>query len=302
MKDWLTAFVSNDLLLIVSVMVPAVLLLELARPAQSIAGSHYRFDAALCATNTIVFVALSPLIAAATAVIAARLGLGLIDMTALGFGGVAGALLAMLVATMITDFFQYWFHRLLHENRALWQIHVLHHSDEHMNVTTAQRSHVFELLLTPIFITLPMALLFKLPPVTIATVSLIPYAYLFFTHANLRVGYGPFWWLLVSPDYHRIHHSIETQHRDKNFANWFPIWDIVFGTSWKPGPGENPRMGVTGVEISTLPAAYLHPLRGWKRMLTQKVQAQGQPMGETVSAKSSSGRRDAQKRSRKRRR
>jgi sterol desaturase/sphingolipid hydroxylase (fatty acid hydroxylase superfamily) len=109
-----------------------------------------------------------------------------------------------------------------------------------------------------------MAVLFKLPPVNIAALSLVPYAWHYVSHANIRLGFGPFWWLLVSPNYHRIHHSLEPNHIDWNFAVWFPIWDILFGAAVVPRPGDCPR---TGVAVQTVAQAYLLPLAGWRRMM-----------------------------------
>ena len=61
---------------------------------------------------------------------------GLIDLRAAGFGGVFGAIAAMLIGALIFDFFNYWLHRLEHVNGALWQEHLLHHCDKYVNVAT----------------------------------------------------------------------------------------------------------------------------------------------------------------------
>jgi len=176
-----------------------------------------------------------------------------------------------LSGALIWDFLQYWRHRAEHGSRFLWQLHVLHHCDEHMNVTTASRHHFLELLLAPVFVTIPTAILFQVPPVTIAILSLIPYAWLYFTYANIDLGFGPFWWLLVSPNYHRVHHSLAPEHIDRNFVNWFPVWDILFGTAVAPRWGECPPTGVAGVSVQTLAQAYLLPLNAWQRMLSRQV-------------------------------
>jgi hypothetical protein len=140
-----------------------------------------------------------------------------------------------------------------------------------MNVTTASRHHILERVLAPVFVTIPTAIIFHVPPVTIAILSLIPYAWLYFTHANIDLGFGPFWWLLVSPNYHRVHHSLAPEHIDRNFVNWFPLWDILFGTAVLPRWSECPSTGVAGVSARTLQQAYLLPFKGGQQMLSDKL-------------------------------
>ncbi len=101
--------------------------------------------------------------------------------------------------------------------------------------------------------------------------SLIPYAWIYFSHANINLGFGPFWWLLVSPNYHRVHHSLTTEHIDKNFVIWFPIWDIIFGTACIPKWRECPATGVRGISVGTLPQAFLLPFKGWLGMIVQRA-------------------------------
>ena len=273
---WVTRLLHSDNVRMTVAVVPVLLVLELLIPAQKSPLRHYLFGFSYWFANLVLLTLIAPLFNTAVASGVQSIGLGLIDLRGYGLPGLWGALLALLISTFIADFFFYWFHRTLHHNRVLWQAHLLHHSDEHMNIMTAHRGHFTETLLSPLFIALPMAVLFELPPVTIGVLSLVPYAYLFFVHANLNVGFGPLWWLLISPNYHRIHHSIEPRHRDKNFTNWFPVWDIVFGTLYLPEKGECPATGVDGVEIRTLPQAFLLPFVNWYRMLVRPAK----PVGE----------------------
>jgi sterol desaturase/sphingolipid hydroxylase (fatty acid hydroxylase superfamily) len=173
---------------------------------------------------------------------------------------------AVLIASLIKDFFFYWFHRLQHTNTFLWQVHLLHHSDRTLNVTTNNRAHVFEHLFVPFFMSLPMIALFNLPTPALYLLSIVPTIWSNVVHMNIRVGFGPVWWLLTSPQWHRIHHSIRPEHRDKNFAVWFPIWDVLFGTAYVPKKDEYPETGVEDVEVSNLAQAFLLPFVGWYRM------------------------------------
>jgi sterol desaturase/sphingolipid hydroxylase (fatty acid hydroxylase superfamily) len=253
------------------VMFLAVVLAEWLIPACEVPSRHYGLNLCYAFVNGVAIAAVTPFISAGTARVIQSVGLGLIDLRALGFDGVTGGLIALGVGTLVLDFFQYWEHRAFHTSKILWQQHLLHHSDEYMNFTTAARHHPIETFLVPVFVTIPIAILFKLPPINIAALSLIPYFWDYFAHSNVRLGFGPFWWVLVSPNYHRIHHSLEPQHIDKNYAMWFPIWDIIFGTAVAPRRGEYPRTGVAGVSVRTISQAYLQPLIGWRRMMMARL-------------------------------
>jgi sterol desaturase/sphingolipid hydroxylase (fatty acid hydroxylase superfamily) len=192
---------------------------------------------------------------------------GLIDLRAAGFGGVFGAIAAMLIGALIFDFFNYWLHRLEHVNGALWQEHLLHHCDEYVNVTTSSRSHFLEQFLLPLFVATPMAILFVLPPVTISSVALVPVVWIHVVHLNVKFSFGRFWWLLASPQYHRIHHSLEAAHIGKNFAVRFPLWDIVFRNSLSTHGRRVSRHGRQWRSRSMLPEAIFLPFIRWAAMV-----------------------------------
>jgi sterol desaturase/sphingolipid hydroxylase (fatty acid hydroxylase superfamily) len=286
LRLWVVHLVSSDGFVLMCAMFFVIGALELIFPAHKIPALHYRFNLAYAFVNIVAVTAVTPFISGGAAYAIQRVGLGLIDLRALGFGSASGGLFAVLIGTLIFDFFQYWQHRLEHSSKILWQQHLLHHSDEYMNVTTATRQHLFENILLPLFVTIPTAILFKLPTAKIALLSLLPYAWQYLTHANIKLGFGPLWWLLASPNYHRIHHSLEPNHIDKNFAAWFPLWDIMFGTAVKPRRGEYPATGVAGVSVRTLAQAYLLPLKGWRRMLlTRRLFNGREPVGSEVPSR-----------------
>ena len=284
---WFVNVVLGDEFVLMCGMFFFVGLIEYCFPAKKIPRRHYAFNLGYAFLNIFVVSTLTPILSAGAAYTIQNIGFGFIDLRALGFGAVSGSLFAVLIGTFIWDFFQYWQHRLEHRSKVFWQMHLLHHCDEHMNVTTASRHHIFENFLAPVFVTVPTAILFQVPPVTIATLSLIPYAWLYLTHANINLGFGPFWWLLVSPNYHRIHHSLTAEHIDKNFANWFPIWDIIFGTACIPQWRECPSTGVAGVCVQTLPQAFLLPFKGWSGMMSRRVA--GSPPQHPVAASDADG-------------
>ena len=155
-----------------------------------------------------------------------------------------------LVPLFVYDFFYYWFHRLQHTNTWLWEQHKLHHGDQALNVTTAYRLNWLEEFLKILLMATPWALLLGLNPVesgiassltsTISTIQGI------FLHSNIRLRFGFLSTALAGPQFHRIHHSIERHHQNKNYTIYFPIWDVLFGTYYHPSREEFPRTGVVG--------------------------------------------------------
>jgi sterol desaturase/sphingolipid hydroxylase (fatty acid hydroxylase superfamily) len=148
------------------------------------------------------------------------------------------------------DFFYYWMHRLQHANRWLWQQHKLHHSDHSLNVTTAFRLNWTEDFLKALFIALPTATLFDVSPVTIGLLTSATGGFAgfwgVFIHANIGLPFGPLTAVITGPQFHRIHHSTQPQHSDRNFSTYLPLWDILFGTYYRPAPDEFPKTGVIG--------------------------------------------------------
>src|SRR5207302_11061250 len=112
-------------------------LLEWLIPAHNIPSRHYGLNLCYAVVNGVAIAAATPFLSAATARVIQSVGLGLIDLRALGFGGLTGGLIALVVGTLVLDFFQYWEHRAFHGSKILWQQHLLHHSDEYMNSPTA---------------------------------------------------------------------------------------------------------------------------------------------------------------------
>lgn len=167
------------------------------------------------------------------------------------------------------DFLYYWLHRLQHTSKWLWAEHELHHSDEHVNVTTSWRHHWLETVLQPLFILPPVLLLFNPVVGTVIWVILFTKLMVFFVHLNSPIRFGWFNRILSSPQSHRIHHSNLPEHTDKNFATVLPLWDIVFGTYYHPKEDEWPSTGVTGVRITSLWQAIVLPFASWGRMLRE---------------------------------
>src|SRR5581483_2609303 len=164
----------------------------------------------------------------------------------------------------------YWFHRLQHASRWLWAEHALHHSDLHMNVTTAIRHHSLEAPLNALLVTIPFQLLFRPPTITFPAAYTVMYFSGYLIHCNVKLSLGAFGKVFVSPDNHRIHHSRQPQHLDKNFAQFCPIWDVMFGTYYAPRPGEYPQAGLlSGETVTSLRRAVVMPFQSWQQMLSE---------------------------------
>lgn len=162
----------------------------------------------------------------------------------------------------VYDFFYYWFHRAQHTLPVLWTQHKLHHSDASLNISTSSRHHWLEDPLRVFLMMLPMALVFDVREPTEGWIALPLLLWPFFIHLNVRLPLGPLTPLLAGPQLHRIHHSREPQHHDRNFAAFLPVWDVLFGTYCRPQPGEYPRTGLdTGEDLNSLPRAVLSPFR-----------------------------------------
>lgn len=230
-----------------------------ADPKQAVGDLLMNLGYAL-AVNWMLFAA-APALGALETYVLNRFGLGLIELPGSGWPLVASVALYLLVA----DFMEYAFHRAQHTSPLLWAMHSFHHSDRAVNVMTTQRNFWLEIPLKMVLIYPVLAILFKTPPVVLSIAALFG-ALHFFAHLNLRLSLGPFWAVVIGPQYHRIHHSPLRQHWDTNFAAYFPIFDILFGTHHRPLPGEFPP---TGLDTADAPhhllEAVLWPLRRWLR-------------------------------------
>jgi sterol desaturase/sphingolipid hydroxylase (fatty acid hydroxylase superfamily) len=180
--------------------------------------------------------------------------------------------LSLIVGSLLVgDFFYYWFHRLQHSSEWLWAQHELHHSDEHVNVTTSGRHHWLEIPLVCLFVTAPMGLLFNPSQVTTALAILVFQMPGYFIHLNSHIRFGAVGRIFACPQTHRVHHSIEPRHFDQNFAAVFSLWDSLFGTYYHPAKDEWPETGLaSGKTVRSLPYALVMPFVTWSEMLRRR--------------------------------
>lgn len=128
------------------------------------------------------------------------------------------------------EFFYYWFHRASHRIRWFWCAHVVHHSSEHMNLSTAMRqSMTYSLNLSQLF-WVPLILV-GFPPAAVMVAYSINLAYQYFVHTEAVGRCSPFIeWLFNTPSHHRAHHGRNAIYIDKNYGGILIIWDRLFGT------------------------------------------------------------------------
>jgi sterol desaturase/sphingolipid hydroxylase (fatty acid hydroxylase superfamily) len=160
-------------------------------------------------------------------------------------------LISFIVLVITVDFWTYIVHRAQHKFPALWAMHSLHHSAEALSMVTGARHFWLE---DPVVSgVLPVvAIIFKAPPEMVMLVAIFDFlAGDGLAHLNMRLSLGPFVLFIQNPQYHRVHHSVEPQHRDKNFCKLLPLFDVIFGTAWKPGKDEFPKTGLGSGEKAT---------------------------------------------------
>ncbi|HET7588892.1 MAG TPA: sterol desaturase family protein [Solirubrobacterales bacterium] len=139
------------------------------------------------------------------------------------------------------DLAYYWFHRIHHEVRVFWASHVVHHSSEHYNLSTALRQTWTPMTSLPFWA--PLALV-GFAPWMILTQQAVSLIYQFWIHTE-RVGRMPAWFELVfnTPSHHRVHHGANEVYLDRNYGGILIVWDRLFGTY--QGETERVRYGLT---------------------------------------------------------
>jgi len=203
-----------------------------------------------------------PTAAVGAALVCEAQGWGLFNAVAIPFA------VAVLVSVILLDLAIYLQHALFHAVPALWRLHRMHHADLDIDVTTGVRFHPVEILLS-LLIKFGVIALLGAPALGVLIFEVLLNATSMFNHSNVRMP-APVdrivRLLVVTPDMHRVHHSIVRTETNSNFGFNFPWWDRLFGTyRAQPAAGHD---GMTiGVEVFRDPAELrldrmlLQPLR-----------------------------------------
>lgn len=176
--------------------------------------------------DTLLVRVLFPTTAIGLALVCEARGWGLFQAMALP------AWVAIPVAVIALDLAIYLQHVLFHAVPALWRLHRMHHADQEIDVTTGVRFHPIEILLS-MGIKLGVVAALGTPAVAVLVFEVLLNATSMFNHSNVRM---PLWldrvlrWIVVTPDMHRVHHSIAARETNSNFGFNLPWWDRLFGT------------------------------------------------------------------------
>ncbi len=151
---------------------------------------------------------------------------------------------AFVLAFVLDDLAYYWIHRAGHRIRWAWAAHVIHHSSQHYNLSTALRQTWTGFLGGTFLIKLPLFLI-GFPPLMIAFVAGLNLIYQFWIHTE-AIRRMPRWFEAVmnTPSHHRVHHATNPRYLDKNYAGVFIVWDKWFGTFEPERDDDRPRYGI----------------------------------------------------------
>lgn len=161
------------------------------------------------------------------------------------------------ICFVVGDLLGWWGHYLKHKVPLLWRFHAVHHSAIDLSLFTDARVHLGEFLTNRLITVLPFFLIGG-DATTLVPLFLVGRLwYARFQHANIRTNLGPLRHVITTPQYHRLHHSVEARDVDKNFAPVFTFWDRMFGTQ----QADAHRYPVTGFHDPNYPwARSLHPI------------------------------------------
>jgi len=137
---------------------------------------------------------------------------------------------AFVLAFVADDFAYYWYHRFGHRSRWFWAAHVIHHSSQHYNLSTALRQTWTGFFTFGVLFRLPLVLI-GFPPALVLFVGGINLIYQFWIHTEL-IRRFPRWFeaAMNTPSHHRVHHATNPRYLDANYAGVFIVWDRMFGT------------------------------------------------------------------------
>ena len=139
----------------------------------------------------------------------------------------------LIIALVVLDLIaQYFVHYLLHKVPALWRLHLVHHSDKHVDVTTGTRHHPLDFLLRETFALIAIAIT-GMPIAFYLFYRILSVVFTYFTHANIALPVKvdrAISYLFVTPNMHKFHHHNELPWTDSNYGNMLSIWDRLFGT------------------------------------------------------------------------
>jgi sterol desaturase/sphingolipid hydroxylase (fatty acid hydroxylase superfamily) len=210
------------------------------RPLTVAKGVRWANNLGLVFLNSLVLRLLFPAAAVGVAALAQQQGWGLLNYYDVSFG------LSVVLSVVAMDLVIYLQHVMVHAVPVLWRLHRVHHADLDYDVTTGARFHTLEIILS-MLIKFATILLLGPPVVAVVIFEVLLNATAMFNHGNVRLPAGldrVLRWFLVTPDMHRVHHSVEDDEANSNFGFSLTWWDRLFGTY-----RNQPRGGHQGMTI-----------------------------------------------------
>jgi len=159
--------------------------------------------------------------------------------------GISGVVLAPIAGALVYDFFFYWFHRVQHA--VSWRFHAVHHAIRELNAVNSYH-HVSEPIFQAIFLVLPASLIVTDTGPIVPAMLIVLHLHASYIHSPTRLHLGPLRVFFCDNRFHRIHHSLEEKHFDKNFGAFTTLWDRLFGTAWFPTENEWPETGLAEID------------------------------------------------------
>ena len=190
--------------------------------------------------NSFLLRVIFPAAAVGIAAFASQQGWGLLNFYDIPFW------LAVIIAVIALDFIIYLQHVLVHAVPLLWRLHRMHHADLDIDVTTGTRFHPFEIIIS-MLIKFATIVVLGPPVLSVVIFEVLLNGTAMFNHSNVRLPAGldrVLRWFVVTPDMHRVHHSVEDDEANSNFGFNLPWWDHLFGTY-----RDQPRGGHQGMTI-----------------------------------------------------
>lgn len=240
-------------------------LLAARRPQSILRRRRWPANLSIVVLDTLVVRLVFPAAAVGAALYAQAEGCGLLNLIEVP------GWLALVLSVLLLDIAIYFQHRLFHAVPWLWRLHRMHHADLEYDVTTGLRFHPLEILLS-MAIKIALVMLLGAPPLAVLVFEVLLNATSLFNHGNVRLPlsldrYLRF--LLVTPDMHRVHHSIIRAETDSNFGFSVSWWDRLFGTY-----REQPVAGHLGMTIGIDAFRTQADLRLWRLLVQPFVRAE----------------------------
>ncbi len=208
-------------------------------------GPRRASNLALVALNVVLARLLVPVTAVGAAAVAESRGWGLLHLVAWPVW------VEVVLAVLAFDLAIYLQHVMFHAVPLLWRLHLVHHADLDFDVTTGLRFHTLEILLSAL-IKLGVVVVVGPAPVAVVAFEVLLNATAMFNHSNVRISPSVdalLRWFVVTPDMHRVHHSVLPRETNSNFGFNLPWWDYLLGT-YRPQPRD-------GHETMTIGLSYL---------------------------------------------